>query len=66
MFDSTTTQNPAVSAVDLRAWVEVLGVSAAPDNEVACVDLLRVLEELTCAAAGLQTDTAPTATRRAR
>lgn len=47
-----------MTAADVHAWVEQLRTTSAPDDEAACVDVLRALEELTCAAAGLQADAA--------
>lgn len=47
-------ESRCVTAADVRRWVAELAGSDCPQDAAAQIDLLRNLEELTCAAAGMQ------------
>ncbi len=55
MFD-TDPDRPALDAADVDRWVERLASTDGPDDDRARVEVLRSLERLTCAAAGLQAE----------
>ncbi|QBJ97695.1 HNH endonuclease [Rhodococcus sp. ABRD24] len=43
-----------VTTTDVEHWVQALAAATGPDEQPERIDLLRALERLTCAAAGLQ------------
>ncbi|PTR30343.1 HNH endonuclease [Rhodococcus sp. OK519] len=43
-----------VTTADVERWIRSLAAATGPDHQSGRIDLLRVLERLTCAAAGLQ------------
>ncbi len=58
MFDHGAAQAAPVDADQVRAWVTEIAQTAAHGDDRSRLDLIEALEELTCAAAGLQGDLA--------
>lgn len=50
----STTPPPPIDAATVRVWTEQLHSSAHDLTDAGCIDLIRSLEELTCAAAAAQ------------